>query len=108
MTTHGYGAYTRGCRCEVCREAKRAYIAARRHAGAEGYGHDARAERVAYARRHTDHARRDRVGVMRYVAPTDRHGTFAGYDTDGCRCWDCTDAMTLDQTTRRATRSASA
>lgn len=35
MSEHGYGPYTRGCRCEVCREAKRQYVAARRAAGLE-------------------------------------------------------------------------
>lgn len=107
MTGHGYVPYTKGCRCEVCRAAKRAYVAERRKAGTEGHGHESREERRVYAQRHNDPARgRDRVGVLRYVAPTDRHGTPAGYDTDGCRCWDCTDAATLYQATRQAARHA--
>jgi hypothetical protein len=32
---HGYGAYTRGCRCDTCRAAKREYVARRRAAGLE-------------------------------------------------------------------------
>ena len=30
---HGYGRYTSGCRCSVCREAKRRYMKARRGLG---------------------------------------------------------------------------
>lgn len=37
MTRHGYGAYTNGCRCEVCRRAKAAYMRLKR--AAEPTGH---------------------------------------------------------------------
>lgn len=78
MSDHGYGAYTNGCRCDVCREAKRVYMAARRAAGAEPPWND-RAARWS-----------SRVGLSRVCLPHVQHGT-TGYRR-GCRCWDCTDS----------------
>jgi hypothetical protein len=34
VVTHGYGGYTNGCSCQVCRGAKAAYMRARRTPGA--------------------------------------------------------------------------
>ena len=45
IRTHGYGWYSRGCRCSTCTAAKRKYIAGRR---ADGY--DLRPAREAAAR----------------------------------------------------------
>jgi hypothetical protein len=94
MTGHGYTAYTRGCRCEVCREAKADYMRARRAAGR------------ALAQKHTSTRRGQParlVGTYRYVAPVERHGTRAAYEEHGCRCFDCTEARTAaDRRYRRA------
>lgn len=70
MSTHGYGAYTRGCRCDVCRDAKADYMRERR-AGARRAAHD-------HGPFHTA------TGIT--------HGTRHGYEEHGCRCLPCTDA----------------
>lgn len=70
MTTveHGYNAYTHGCRCEVCRAAKAAYVRVKR------------AEARQYSRRH--------VGGE-YIARGITHGTISGYRDSMCRCPEC-------------------
>ena len=65
---HGYGAYTHGCRCEVCLQAKAAYIRGAREA--------AKAKAVP--------------GVAVEGAP---HGTRSGWELHGCRCDDCKKAQ---------------
>ena len=67
---HGYVAYTHGCRCDTCREAKRAYVRASRA--------------VASAKRE----RSPELG--RYIAPGITHGTYSGYQNSHCRCLQCT------------------
>lgn len=63
---HGYGGYTRGCRCEVCRAAKRAYMRHKRRAAS---------------------LRRRQAGNPRaFVAEGITHGTYAGYTDAHCRC----------------------
>lgn len=59
---HGYVRYTKGCRCEVCREAKAAYMRAKRGRGA----------------------------VVK-VVPDIAHG-INGYWNYGCRCETCRDS----------------
>lgn len=66
---HGYTAYTRGCRCSTCAQAKRTYAA------------DARA--AARRRRELVEA-----GGGRYVASVIVHG-YAAYQNAGCRCDVC-------------------
>jgi hypothetical protein len=66
---HGYGPYTRGCRCGVCRQAKADYSRRRRAAAKET------AE----------------PGVT--AAGGFTHGTRHGYDEHGCRCGPCTEAQ---------------
>ena len=61
---HGYGPYTNGCRCEICRKAKAAYSARARAAGRE----NARAGRYP-------------SGVT--------HGSRSAYEERGCRCEKC-------------------
>ena len=72
-TKHGYGRYTNGCRCDVCTEAKAAYMRAKRSKSQQVPG-----------------------GLIndkgRYVAPIDKHGTIHGYQQHACRCFDCTAA----------------
>lgn len=63
---HGYVTYTRGCRCTVCREAKRLYIRERRAAGLE-IDH----RRLHGVRRHDRKARR----LPYNVAPVREHIT---------------------------------
>ena len=75
---HGYTAYTRGCRCDECRQAKADYMRGRR------------AMARYKAQKHTDG--RPGPGVARYLAPKATHGTRAGYDEHGCRCEPCTAA----------------
>jgi hypothetical protein len=65
VRTHGYSGYGYGCRCEVCRAAKAAYMAARR--------------RAAYL---ADHP----------VPEGIRHATRSAYEEHGCRCEPCTAA----------------
>lgn len=78
---HGYVRYTRGCRCEVCREAKNAYMRQRR------------AEARTEAQRHSV-GRRGEPGSARYVADVRSHGTSYAYYERGCRCSACHDFMT--------------
>ena len=90
MSEHGYVAYTKGCRCDICRGAKADYMRERR----------ALARTVA--QRHTVSSTGKRSsrqnartpGATRHVAPIARHGTRYGYEEAGCRCFDCTDART--------------
>jgi hypothetical protein len=35
VLTHSYGGYTRGCRCRICKDAKRDYVWDRRACGLE-------------------------------------------------------------------------
>lgn len=70
MTEHGYGPYSRGCRCEICRSAKSAYLRRRRAEASEQ-------RRAAEA-----------DGVGRYVAGATVHG-LSGYQNHACRCRVC-------------------
>ena len=67
---HGYSAYSHGCRCDVCREAKRDYIRERRRGGLE----------LALER--------GRLGTPRAAGPI-RHGSQYAYYERGCRCTEC-------------------
>lgn len=58
---HNYSAYTRGCRCAVCRRAKADYVAGRRR-----------------------QARRSPVALVEGIT----HGR-SGYEERGCRCETC-------------------
>jgi hypothetical protein len=64
---HGYGAYTHGCRCRVCKAAKAAYMRARRTA--------------AYI-----------AGPVVVDDPNVAHGRST-YEERGCRCTWCVGAM---------------
>lgn len=70
MSAHGYGRYTRGCRCEICRTAKADYMRARRVTSRE--------KRVA--------AEADGWGD--HFVPGITHG-IGGYDNFSCRCVSC-------------------
>lgn len=65
---HDYGRYSNGCRCQVCRDAKAAYMANRR----------AEATRGA------------RLG---WAAEGVTHGTRSAYKESGCRCGQCVAVM---------------
>ena len=73
---HGYTRYTHGCRCQKCREAKAAYMAARRSA-----------------------AYRDDHQVPEGIT----HGTRFAYEEHGCRCEACV-ATQADGSSRGGTR----
>lgn len=78
---HGHGdhrTYHKGCRCNDCREANRAYQAELR------------------ARRHNDPYSADRAG----------HGKSSTYRNHACRCDECTAAHTADCNAYRARRRA--
>lgn len=77
MSDHGYVPYTRGCRCEVCRNAKSTYMRAKRR----------RARRV-----------RESVGGRLFVEHI-RHGT-AGYKDHSCRCEVCRAAKSAEDARR--------
>lgn len=79
---HGYGPYTSGCRCAVCRKAKAEYMRVRRL--------------IARANAH------NADGV--YVAPISRHGTRFGYEEHGCRCDPCHEARLAEDARYSAKR----
>jgi hypothetical protein len=86
VTTHGYGAYSNGCRCEICREAKAAYM------------------RKLRDRRHR--LRRYVQGLPdagRYVVDGITHG-YAGYQEFSCRCRICRAATAERHRRARAAR----
>lgn len=93
-TPHGYGKYSNGCRCEVCKAAKAAYMAKRRRFGR------------GIAQRWTTHTpgrpALSEPGVGRYVAPVESHGTRFAYEEHGCCCLPCTDARAEHDRTRKA------
>lgn len=78
--THGYGGYTRGCRCDHCRAAKAEYVRDRRHRGRQ------------IAARFTDSS-------GRHLARGITHGTASGYVENGCRCRPCTSAVSAKRRT---------
>ena len=96
---HGYGAYTNGCRCDVCRAAKAEYMRERRAAGRAKAQMHTRSSTGGRPAKETARA----VGAVRYVAPLRRHGTRAGSDESGCRCFRCTDARLAANRRYRAT-----
>ena len=70
MAEHGYGRYSNGCRCDVCRSAKTDYMRRKRITG--------RAKRRA--------AEAD--GHGRHFVPGITHG-ISGYQDHQCRCRTC-------------------
>lgn len=84
---HGYGGYTAGCRCEVCRKAKNDYIRDRRATARRRAA--ANTDRISGG---TSPARW--VGKRRNFEDV-RHGTVFGYEERGCRCRECTSARSL-------------
>lgn len=71
VSTHGYGGYTNGCRCDACRAGKRLYMRDKRHRASQ---------------------RRIQAGHLRFIAEGITHGTYAGYADAQCRCLLCTAA----------------
>lgn len=63
---HGYSRYTNGCRCQVCRGAKRQYMRDKR--------------------RQANDRRKQADDPRKYVAHGITHGTYAGYTDAYCRC----------------------
>jgi len=84
VSTHGYAGYTNGCRCEVCRTAKRLYM---------------RDKRRTASRR-----RQQAANPRRYVAEGITHGTYAGYTDSQCRCPLCAAAKS-NHDARRGVRT---
>jgi hypothetical protein len=82
VKTHGYNGYTLGCRCDICRKAKREYARERRAAAKQAA--DARGKERA--------------------AGTFRHGTRFGYEERGCRCAECVEARRAMQRTFSAAK----
>lgn len=76
VKTHGYGGYTNGCRCGVCRDAKSAYMAKRRGQAFLNTGP---------------------------VPDGLKHGARSTYEEHGCRCDECVAAVRASS--RYATRS---
>ena len=80
MSAHGYLLYTHGCRCEVCKAAKAAYMRSKRAAAKAA----ARGPLINEQGRH--------------VAPGDfKHGTAHGYKDHACRCLDCSAWKTTER-----------
>lgn len=88
MTAHGYGPYSKGCRCTVCRKAKADYMRARR------------AEARALAQRAAA------SGRQRYVDGI-THGRV-GYAEHGCRCRICVSAATANRASLPSARRVGA
>ncbi len=80
VRTHGYGGYSRGCRCDTCTEAKRVYIATARSRAA---------------------SRRELIeaGGGRYFVEGVTHG-YDAYQNLACRCDECR-AAKADQDRKR-------
>ena len=70
VSTHSYGGYTQGCRCDICRDAKAAYMRKRRRAASLNPA----------------------SGPVEGI----KHGTLFGYQERGCRCDDCVEAKRND------------
>lgn len=88
MTTtapHGYGRYSRGCRCGVCRAAKAAYSRSRR----------SRARTLANL--WGNGLSRD----GRHFVPNITHGRY-GYEERGCRCDICLGSRAKNRRDRKA------
>lgn len=79
-SSHGYGRYTHGCRCEVCRQAKSDYMRDRRAAARR------RAQTVRALNDELPPHRRSFMPI-----PGITHGK-AGYEEQGCRCVECVGA----------------
>lgn len=89
MEAHGYGPYTHGCRCGICRAAKAEYTRQRRAAGR------------ALAQQHGT----AQSPNGRHFVPGITHGRF-GYEERGCRCLDCCAARATEWRERKARRVA--
>jgi hypothetical protein len=84
MNRHDYVGYTKGCRCVVCKAAKRAYMRALR-------AHDRSLREWTPA------------GL---VTPLPiKHG-ISGYQNHGCRCQECRDAKAAADRRQKAAREA--
>lgn len=94
VTTHGTTGYQAGCRCEVCKEARRSYMAEYRarklassdftHGIVSGYQAGCRCEECRAAqRKYMTEYKAKKAATDSY-----RHGTNSGY-VDGCRCGLC-------------------
>lgn len=86
---HGYVSYTRGCRCDVCRAAKAAYMSTRRAQGRS----------VSQ-----DFAARYPTARLSTLPDGVSHGTRSAYDERGCRCPECS-AARADSDARYARRN---
>jgi hypothetical protein len=90
MNGHGYNPYAHGCRCEVCRAAKAAYVRAKRAAARER----ARGPLIV----------KDGPNELRNYVPGIKHGT-AGYKDHLCRCEVCTASQAAEDARRKAARN---
>jgi hypothetical protein len=80
---HGYGRYTAGCRCDICRAAKR-------H----------RQNELREPWRKLLRAHREEFGWAPYVVHGIKHG-YSGYQNFFCRCDECVEAKAVAGGTRR-------
>jgi len=101
VSGHGYGAYSHGCRCAVCRNAKADYMRGRRRSARK----HAQLHTTNPSGRQASWATAFMPGATRFVAPIDRHGTRCGYEEWGCRCLDCTTARTVSDAKYRHKRT---
>ena len=84
---HGYGPYTRGCRCDACRKAKADYMREARRAGRE---RAARFTKTSNGKRGSS-TNTFAPGAERHFVDGIKHGRH-GFEVHGCRCRDCTTA----------------
>ncbi len=80
VSVHGYAGYSNGCRCEICRDAKAAYMRERRSS--------------AY------------LTATSEPVPGVTHGTRSAYEESGCRCPEC--MATQAQCSRHPRRESAA
>lgn len=96
---HGYIAYSHGCRCGACRQAKADYMRSRRAQGRTYAQRLTRSSGGECGVRHNVFA----PGAERALAAGVTHGTRYAYEEHGCRCRPCTTARTEMDRKYRAT-----
>ena len=97
--THGYSGYRTGCRCEVCRDGRRTYMAdwragvrrrkERQHGTLRMYQTGCRCEPCKETKRAQARSWRARVRQVGLEPGDRRHGSLTGYRDYGCKCTHC-------------------
>lgn len=98
---HGYGRYSRGCRCDICKAAKAEYMRRkRRRATATARIHTIGSDGTTGSQ--ITRATALQPGAIRYIAFGVTHGTRSAYEERGCRCPACTRISSAYDVARRS------